>query len=159
MFSRIVVGLDGSPQSDRAFAVARDMAALTKAAVTIVHVREMMLAPAVGGVPRRIDEDEIETKIRTQAAELAKAGNGGELQIVATTAAGGPAHDIANVARTAGADLIVVGTRGMGVIAGLLLGSVTQRLLHLAHCPVLAVPPGAVAREAGTPAGSAAAGA
>jgi len=140
MFSRIVVGLDGSPQSDRAFTVARDMAALTKAAVTIVHVREMMLAPAVGGVPRRIDEDEIETKIRTQADELAKAGNGGELQIVATTSAGGPAHDIANVARDVGAELIVVGTRGMGVIAGLLLGGVTQRLLQIAPCPVLAVP-------------------
>jgi nucleotide-binding universal stress UspA family protein len=140
MFSRIVVGLDGSPQSDRAFAVARDLAALTEAAVTIVHVREMMLAPAVGGVPRRIDEDEIEVKIRSQADELATAGNGGELQIVATTSAGGPAHDIANVARDAGAELIVVGTRGMGLIAGLLLGSVTQRLLQIAPCPVLSVP-------------------
>jgi nucleotide-binding universal stress UspA family protein len=140
MFTRIVVGLDGSPQSDRAFVVARDLAALTKAAVTIVHVREMMLAPAVGGVPRRIDEDQIETKIRAQADELAKAGNGGELQLVATTAAGGPAHDIANVARDHDADVIVVGTRGMGVIAGLLLGSVTQRLLQIAPCPVLSVP-------------------
>ena len=75
-----------------------------------------------------------------QADELAKAGNGGELQLVATTAAGGPAHDIANIARDNGADLIVVGTRGMGVIAGLLLGSVTQRLLQIAPCPVLSVP-------------------
>ncbi|HEY3765556.1 MAG TPA: universal stress protein [Gaiellales bacterium] len=73
-------------------------------------------------------------------AELETAGNGGELRLIASTAAGGPAHDIAGAAREIGAELIVVGTRGMGPIAGLLLGGVTQRLLHIAPCPVLSVP-------------------
>ena len=139
MFTRIVLGLDGSQQSERAFAVARDLAALTKATVTIVHVREMMLAPAVGGVPRRIDESAIETRIRAQADELKAAGAGGELRLIASTYTGGPATDIVNVAREVDAELIVVGTRGQGLIAGLLLGSVTQRLLQIAPCPVLAV--------------------
>ena len=53
----------------------------------------------------------------------------------------GAAHTIAEEAKEAGADLIVVGTRGHTALAGLLLGSVTQRLLHIAPCPVLAVPP------------------
>ncbi|MDX6598141.1 MAG: hypothetical protein QOE87_2028 [Gaiellales bacterium] len=53
---------------------------------------------------------------------------------------GGPAHVIAEVAENAKAEVIVTGTRGHTAIAGLLLGSVTQRLLHLAHCPVLVVP-------------------
>ncbi len=141
MFTRIVLGLDGSPQSDRAFVVARDLAALTKASVTIVHVREMMLAPAVGGVPRRIDESAIETRIRAQADELKAAGAGGELRLIASTYTGGPATDIVNVAREVDAELIVVGTRGQGLIAGLLLGSVTQRLLQIAPCPVLSVTP------------------
>ncbi len=139
MFTRIVLGLDGSQQSERAFAVARDLAALTKATVTIVHVREMMLAPAVGGVPRRIDESAIETRIRAQAEELKAAGAGGDLRLIASTYTGGPATDIANVAREVDAELIVVGTRGQGLIAGLLLGSVTQRLLQISPCPVLAV--------------------
>lgn len=142
MFTRIVLGLDGSPQSDRAFIVARDLAALTQASVTIVHVREMMLAPAVGGVPRRIDESAIETRIRAQADELKAAGAGGELRLIASTYTGGPATDIVNVAREVDAELIVVGTRGQGLIAGLLLGSVTQRLLQIAPCPVLSVTPG-----------------
>jgi nucleotide-binding universal stress UspA family protein len=52
-----------------------------------------------------------------------------------------PAHGIADIAREVGADVIVVGTRGRSPIAGALVGSVTQHLLHLAPCPVLAVPP------------------
>ena len=47
---------------------------------------------------------------------------------------------IADAAREVDADVIVVGTRGHAPIAGLLLGSVTQRLLHIAPCPVLSVP-------------------
>ena len=64
---------------------------------------------------------------------------------------------IADFARRSQADVIVMGTRGRGQVAGLLLGSVTQRLLHLAHCPVLAVPPGAVAQAQQRPAEAAAA--
>jgi nucleotide-binding universal stress UspA family protein len=50
------------------------------------------------------------------------------------------AHAIADVAAEAEGDVIVVGTRGHTAFSGLLLGSVTQRLLHIAPCPVLAVP-------------------
>jgi nucleotide-binding universal stress UspA family protein len=53
---------------------------------------------------------------------------------------GGPAHAIEEIAEGADADLIVAGTRGHAPVSGLLLGSVTQRLLHIAKRPVLVVP-------------------
>lgn len=59
-----------------------------------------------------------------------------------------PAQSIANLAAEVGADIIVVGTRGHSPVAGVLVGSVAQRLLEVAPCPVLAVPPAAAAPEA-----------
>ena len=80
----------------------------------------------------------MKAKIKRQVAELADGGVKAAVQMV-TARAGGAAHAIADVARHEGADVIVVGTRGHTVLSGLLLGSVTQRLLHIAPCPVLAV--------------------
>jgi nucleotide-binding universal stress UspA family protein len=59
---------------------------------------------------------------------------------MAKTSVGAAGHVIADLARERQADVIVVGTRGHTALGGLLLGSVTQRLLHIAPCPVLAVP-------------------
>ena len=53
---------------------------------------------------------------------------------------GGPAHALKEVADDVSADMIVVGTRGHNPISGLLLGSVTHRLLQISDCPVVAVP-------------------
>ena len=71
---------------------------------------------------------------------MSEQGIDAELRI-ADIQVGGPAHPIAEIAKQEDADLIVVGTRGHTAMAGLLVGGVTQRLLHIAHRCVLAVPP------------------
>ena len=140
MIKRIVLALDGSAEADHALPVAQELALALGAAVTIVHVREMMIAPVVGGVPRRVDEGHMEATVRADAEALIAAGIDAELRIVASTYSGGPAHEIAEVAKEVDAGLIVAGTRGLGMIKGLLVGSVAHRLPHIATCPVLMVP-------------------
>jgi nucleotide-binding universal stress UspA family protein len=139
MFEKIVLGLDGSPESTKALVVARQLATSASSHIEIVHVREYMIAGRAGMQTSHADEDELEAIVRRQAKELEEAGVDSKLTLVSTTA-GGPAHVLADRAREMGAEVIIVGTRGRTAVAGLLLGSVTQRLLHIAPCPVLAVP-------------------
>ena len=139
MFKRIVLGLDGSPESTRALALAKQIAAEGPVHIDIVHVREFMIAGRAGVQPTRADERDLEAIVRAQADELAASGVDATLTVVSTTA-GGPAHVLAEQAAERAADLIIVGTRGHTSLSGLLLGSVTQRLLHVSPCPVMAVP-------------------
>jgi nucleotide-binding universal stress UspA family protein len=147
VFKVIVLGLDGSDPSDRAIPVARELAEKDGGQIEVVHVRELMPGRA-GGYPVHPDEDEIVAKVRRQVEELNSEGTKASLHLV-TAVIHGPAHAIAEVADEVDADLIAVGTRGHAPVTGLLLGSVTQRLLHIAHCPVLAVPPAHSANGAG----------
>jgi nucleotide-binding universal stress UspA family protein len=138
VFKTIVVALDGSPHAERALSVARDLAKESGGSIEAVHVREIAVVRG-GAQTAHADEPEVERKVRAQVDDLKSGGVSANLHVLSST--GAPAHQIADVADEVGADLIVVGTRGHAAVAGLLLGSVTQRLLHLAHCPVLAVPP------------------
>lgn len=140
MSSKIVVGVDGSEGSDRALAEATDVAKRDGASVVLCHVVERIAAKG-DMAPLRADEPEIKEAIDKQAAGLRDAGVDAEVR-TETVVLGGPARTIADVADEVGADLIVVGTRGHSALAGVLLGSVTQKLLHLASCPVLCVTAG-----------------
>ena len=139
MFKVILWASDGSEHSDRALDYARKLAEAESAELVAAHIREITTGRSAG-YPVLIDEDEIETKIQGQAKDLADAGINARYE-QGGAAYGGAAHAIADLADSTNADLIVVGTRGQGPVTGLLLGSVTQRLLHIATCPVLAVPP------------------
>ena len=86
------------------------------------------------------DQAELKAKVRSTVEDLQRDGVQATLT-VAAVGIGGAAQVIADVARDTGADLIVAGTRGHSAIGGLIVGSVTHRLLHIAPCPVLAVPP------------------
>ena len=99
-----------------------------------------MVGRAAG--PVHVDEDDIQNAIRAQVKHLSEDGITAELEITSSMA-GGPAHVIAQTAENEGADVIVTGSRGHTPLAGVFLGSVAQRLLHIAPCPVLVVPHGA----------------
>ena len=148
MFKSIVWATDGSESADLALPYAKGLAAEHDAKLHVVHCVEHVLGPRAGGQPVHADEDELKAKIKRQVAELSDEGIDANEKIVSGSSVTGAAHMIADAAREANGDVIIVGTRGHTPLAGLLVGGVTQRLLHIASCPVLAVPAGSRATGA-----------
>jgi nucleotide-binding universal stress UspA family protein len=138
VFRTIVWATDGSPAADRAVPYVRMLADRHGASVIVLHRVDRLPGPRPG--PVRPDAEELDAKVESQAQSLRDAGIDARAEILGGSTVVGAAHVIADYARDNGADLIVVGTRGHTAIGGLLLGSVTHRLLHITPCPVLSVP-------------------
>jgi nucleotide-binding universal stress UspA family protein len=140
VFKKVIWATDGSDSADRALPLAKTIATESHAPLVVVYSEEFTLPGKGGGsVPVHANEEELQKKIEGQVAELSSDGLTATLESTRSQV-GGAAHSIAEIATREQADLIVIGTRGHTPLAGLLLGSVTQRLLHIAPCPVLAVP-------------------
>lgn len=140
MFKKIVWATDGSDAADQTLPFVKQLAEEGGGELVVVHVEERTLPGKGGGrLPVAANEDELQEKIKQQVQELA--GNGVNATLhTGRVSVGGAAQVIAEAARELHGDAIVVGTRGHTPLGGLLLGSVTQRLLHIAPCPVIAVP-------------------
>lgn len=137
---RIVVGVDGSAESDRALHFACERAQRTGESVSGIHgytslsTRMMNLDPAgTGSVARRIEE--AERFVTDICAAVADKYPGVEIEPEAIAVR--PAQVLVDA--SAVASLVVVGSRGRDAFAGLLLGSVSQHVLHHAECPVAIV--------------------
>jgi nucleotide-binding universal stress UspA family protein len=140
MFNKVIWATDGSEHADRALELAKSLVTESGGSLLAVHSIEHLVGPGGRGAPTQLpDEEDREVDLARQVADLKAAGVDAELRIV-ESGAGSAAHTVARVASEEGADLIVAGTRGHTPLAGLLLGSVTQRLLSIAPCPVLVVP-------------------
>jgi nucleotide-binding universal stress UspA family protein len=135
---RIVVGIDGSPTAQRALRWAIDLARPAHATVDVVHAWQ----PAVLGgpfAPIVIEADAVGAAARRTLDEAIASVNTAGLEVGRVLSCGGAAGAILDVAH--GADLVVVGSRGCGGFAGMLLGSVSHQVAHHAPCPVVVVPP------------------
>jgi nucleotide-binding universal stress UspA family protein len=143
MFTSIVSATDGSERADRALDYATRLARSEGASLHVVHVVETLVSGRGAGQNVFLGESQIDDKIRRQAAALSDEAGGHATMHMTTGRSTHVAEQISEVAANLGADLIVVGTRGHSALVGAVIGSVTQRLLHVAHCAVLAVPPAA----------------
>jgi nucleotide-binding universal stress UspA family protein len=141
MFKVIIWATDGSSAAERALPYAKGLAQADGARLVVVHVDEHVFGVGRGGgYSVNVDETEVQAAIQKQVEDLKREGFDVVLQ-ASRVWMGGAAHVIAEIAKQEGADLIVAGTRGLGPVSGLLLGSVTHRLVQVSHCPVLVVPP------------------
>jgi nucleotide-binding universal stress UspA family protein len=138
MFNTIVLALDGSEGAEKATPVAVELARKYDGKLVIAHVDERIAAK--GDMPPvHANEEAIQNELKSKAQELSADGVNATVEF-GTVVLGGPAKGIVEIADGVDADLIVAGTRGHSSIAGLVVGSVTHRLLHIAKRPVLAVP-------------------
>jgi nucleotide-binding universal stress UspA family protein len=139
----IVVGHDGSADADHALTVALDLAAGLSAPVTIVRAWSIDTAPRpanweFGYVSSYSDyADAVTQRLRKDAGAAVAAHPG--LTVDYRAALGGPAKTLVEVSK--GSRMLVVGSRGRGGLAGMLLGSVSEQCVRHADCPVLVVPP------------------
>lgn len=146
MFKTLLWASDGSENADHALGYATELARSEGATLHAIHVVEKLVGPRVGGMSSHVDEGDIDAKIRAQAEAAGEdLGSGVAVHMMAST--GAVPKRIAETAADVNADLIIVGTRGHSGIGGALLGSVTQRLLHITSRPVLAIPPGAATKS------------
>jgi len=136
MTSTILLAVDDSAHSQRAADVSKGLAQLTKYKVVVVHVHEL----AVGRWgSMRVDDNTGDTFAESVVKELLGAGIDARVETRDATY-GQVAQTLSVTADDLDADMVVVGSRGRSNVASLALGSVSHKLLHLAHRPVLVVP-------------------
>ncbi|MFE6690239.1 universal stress protein [Streptomyces sp. NPDC057743] len=129
----LVVGIDGSTRSAAAADVAFEEAALHGAALRALYVRQ----------PHRFDiqdESTVDQECRSLLAETvaSRTASWPKVEVHQEVAIGHPVEELTKASVHALG--LVVGTRGHGGFTGMLLGSVSQGVLHYASCPVIAVP-------------------
>jgi nucleotide-binding universal stress UspA family protein len=136
MFKKILVAFDGSDHAHKAAAIAKDLANNMHADVWVVVAYD----PLPGYLGKPNIQAAIDSRLNQAGAQMQDA-----LQAIGKISGKltreimeGPASEaILNVAEVRDIDLIIMGTRGLGSLKGLLIGSTSQKVLSHAPCPVL----------------------
>jgi len=134
MFKHILVALDGSPYSRRALPTAIEVDKRFDSSIFILHVAEHDRGRAASYSMETPAEATIMVADAVEAAKRAGVPAAGEIRDAGVTHA---AKFIVEVAKEKGIDLIVMGSRGLSEVQGILLGSVTHKVLQTADVPVL----------------------
>jgi nucleotide-binding universal stress UspA family protein len=141
---RILVPTDFSDGANGALTLAIKFAKLLRAAIDLLHVEAMPTytpVPSVSGaMPLPPPRAEAAPGIRESLAVLAAGVRESGIECQTVHVDGNPGDEIVDYATKIGADLIVMGTHGRGGLRRLLLGSVAEKVLRAACCPVLVVP-------------------
>ena len=138
MYDKILVAVDYSDISDRAVVAARDLALLSKGEVWVLHLREREIATRTAMVIADETVDEANASVAAIVDKLTAAGVKAHGE-VRNTLFGYAGREIVDDAIQHGVDVIVMGSRGRGDLAGLILGSTAHKVIHLADRPVLVV--------------------
>jgi len=145
VLEKILVATDFGEPSDAALAYGRELAITFGAQLVVAHVAKNTLTQGFGGGDGLVFVDaalqrSIEAGARRQLERLISDEGREQLDAAAVVLrSNAPAHAITEYAKETDVDLIVLGTHGRGAVAQLLMGSVAERVVRTAPCPVLTV--------------------
>ena len=137
MYEKLLVAVDHSRVTEHVLSAARDLASLSHGEVWIMHLREREVMPRAGLMEKETI-DEAQTQVDAAVEEFTKAGIKAH-GVVRHTIYGYAAREIVEDAKGHDVDAIVMGSRGHGDLAGLVLGSTAHKVIHLGDRPVLVV--------------------
>ena len=146
MIKKILVATDASAASNRAVSMAAYMAVCHEAELLILHViRDMQLPTLTKKGPELEDFANAREDIMRQVAESilleaeVRAQKDGANKIQTAIGSGDPASSVIGFAKRRNIDMIVIGTRGLGKIKGVLMGSVSRKIANSAEANCLIV--------------------
>lgn len=141
-FSHILIPTDGSDNSVHAGRLAIEMAVLHRARVTLVYVVDSATVDEIAAATAKTSaaiRRELELQGRRYLDYLIRLAEGSNVQAEQVILQGTPYREIAELARERDVDLIVIGRVGCRGARCALVGSVAERVIEYAHCPVLVV--------------------
>ena len=137
---KILMATDGSTDSLRAARFLPHLCAAEELGVTVIYVKDPYLFSVwTEGVITDADMHQSETVATEALSRTAGVLRQAGIEVQERAEWGEPVQIITDIALKEGFDLIVMGSRGLGGLAGMLMGSVSDRVMHRAHCPVLVV--------------------
>lgn len=145
MYRKILVPFDNSSQALSAVQHALKLALVSRATVTFFHVIQDI--PVFSdertddriGINRDAIINESKSKVLANLDKLKESLFEHDVKIGTAVAVGNPSREICKKAKIEGYDVIVIGSRGLGKIPGLLMGSVSNRVCRSASCPVIVI--------------------
>lgn len=138
-FATILVPIDYSASSKFAFEYALELAEKFEARVCLLHVVENRTSRDFDAFPLAASSGAAQASDRRKLVEFARSGRHEYVAVFPEVRIGEPWAEIVAAARKEKADLIVIPTRGLTGLKHVLMGSVAERVVRHAHCPVLVV--------------------
>jgi len=136
-FRRMLIGYDGSPQSEKAVEIAFSLATCIDSTVLVLAVARPP-EPATS-VELQAVLDDAKEHYREGVKKILEEARAHNLKVETDMAVGHPGEQIIHRAEKERIDLIILGRRGRSMISRMMLGSVSERVLRYAHCPVMVV--------------------
>jgi nucleotide-binding universal stress UspA family protein len=136
-FKKLLIGFDGSPQSEKATESALALARSLDAKVLLFAVARPPEPATIVEVDAMIDD--AREHFEAQFKKIAERASALEVELATAIAVGHPVEQIVHRAELDQVDLIVLGRRGKSRFEKMLVGSTAEKVLRYAHCPVMVV--------------------